>query len=194
MALTARQQEIFADIETGIKFLRQQYPERVKFEVKEIMVAAGQEDSLSLYRLIKILRKRGETQHLHKMRSLFRMASVTLEPLEKWYQSEGSGTPAEVIESADIDELALKEKELFGEALELEQLIPMNHSAAAAGPAEGSERVSAYETRAVNVAVPPSFDNEIDSLSKILRIMAPMSRPTREQVHDSIGSFFKIGH
>lgn len=192
MALTARQQEIFADIETGIKFLRQQYPERVKFEVKEIMVAAGQEDSLSLYRLIKILRKNGETQHLHKMRSLFRMASVTLEPLEKWYQSEGSGTPAEVIESADIDELALKEKELFGEALELEQSVPANT------PLSTREMMKEWDASTApvesRVAVLPAYVSEIDSLSQILRIMAPMSRPTREFVHESIGSFFKIGY
>jgi hypothetical protein len=166
-----------SDIQGGIAFLRKHHPHKRSFLMGDVMERAGHDRSgIKLYAMIKYLRKHNKEKELSELRELFLSVGVTILPIEKWSKEKAMATDkpddelilmrqtdCEVIEPKRFE---IVEKEIEMEATAFDSKPYLNRNA---------------------------FDNDIDALSVILKILAPMSRDKRESILSSAESFFAMG-
>ena len=180
MSLTRHQTELVKDIQGGIAFLKQEFPAQTKFSLGEVMERAGHDRSgIKLYAMIKILRKNKQTAELEILRNLFAGVGVKVGPLEKW-----SNETAIVVEEKSKDDLIL---------------IRQTDSEVVVEPIAKRFDFSEVEMEATSFESKPylasnrNIDRDIESLSEILKILAPLSRDKRESILSSAESFFAMG-
>jgi len=167
VSLTRHQTELVKDIQGGIAFLKQEFPAQTKFSLGEVMERAGHDRSgIKLYAMIKILRKNKQTAELEILRNLFAGVDIKVGPLEKW-----SNETAIVVEEKSEDDLILAKRFDFSE-------VEMEATSFESKPYLASNR---------------NIDRDIESLSEILKILAPLSRDKRESILSSAESFFAMG-
>lgn len=155
--MTLGQKDLIGDIESGISFLRVEHPDRTKFTVAEIMASAGHDRNGSrLHAMIKSLIRKKDEVSLNKIRSMFALVDIKIEPLERWYQNKDN--PADLTDTKDI-----------GQSYHPAFIIKSN---------EKPNDV---------------FDGDIESLSAVLKILAPLPRLKRESILSSAESFFGMG-
>lgn len=179
MGFTARQFEMVEILKSGVAFLESQ-PKKEKYSLRDIMTAAGDEiHAANLYGLIKQLKKKKARMELAQLREIFARLNVQVGPLEVDDKPEMSVMEPEadnlVLEAATSNSM-----QDFGS-------VPNDEPVRESAPLEPDSMVK------VKID-PPSFENEITSLSIVLRTLAPLTRDMRMNVLSAAESFYGIGH
>jgi hypothetical protein len=179
VSLTRHQTELVKDIQGGIAFLKQEFPAQTKFSLGEVMERAGYDRTgIKLYAMIKILRKNKQDVELEVLRNLFASVGVKVLPLEKW-----SNETSIVVEEKSEDDLILIRQ------TDSEVVEPI---AKRFDFSEVEMEATSFESKPY-LASNRNIDRDIESLSEILKILAPLSRDKRESILSSAESFFAMG-
>ena len=169
MSLTRHQTDLLQDIQGGIAFLKQELPTHTKFSLAMVMERAGHDRSgIKMYAMIKILRKNKQDNELEILRNLLASVGVTVLPLENWSKESSI-----VVEDKSEDDLILMHQT---DREDVEPDVDMDATSFESKP---------YLDR--------NIDRDIESLSEILKILAPLSRDKRESILSSAESFFAMG-
>jgi hypothetical protein len=166
MSLTKRQSAIISDIRGGIAFLKKEYPKKNEFLIGQVFAHAGIDNKgTNLYSVIKVLRKKNQIEELSSLRELFLSVGIKLRPLEKWSKDR-------VVMKEKTEEL----KDSYIRRFEMTE----------------KERVE-LEMKSKHSVLDSNVGNDIESLSEILKILAPLSQDKRESLLSSAESFFSMG-
>lgn len=177
MSLTKRQSEVMSDIQGGIACLKQEHPNKTKFLMGEVMERAGHDRSgIKLYAMVKYLRKHNKEKELAELRDMLLSVGVTVLPLEKWSQEKLTveDKPDDLILMRQLDDEEVKPHTKRFAIVEKETAV------------EG-------EVMESEPCVNKGLNREIESLSEILKILAPLPRDKRESILSSAESFFSMG-
>jgi hypothetical protein len=178
MGFTARQLEIVEILKSGIAFLESQ-PKKEKYSLRDIFTACGDDiHSSNLYALIKQLKKKRATMELSELRQIFARLNVEVKPLDE-----------------PLDDLLVEENDSNELILEAHSgLSVTDKPKATAVEAEVYVKPSQSNSGPLESVIPfKDFEPEINSLTLVLRTLAPMTRDMRMNLLEAVESFYGIG-
>jgi hypothetical protein len=182
MGFTARQLEMVEILKSGVAFLESQ-PKKEKYILRDILAAAGDDFSPNaIYALIKQLNKKKAKIELTELKSIFDRLGVHVGPLDEAIERLEAERAAPVIK---IDPGAPEGDWTVEEEVLILDTEPMKVEVQ-------SEKRTLPEPSPAPSA--PTFESEIESLSAVLRTLAPLTRTMRMSVLAAAESFYGIGH
>ena len=187
MALTKRQSELMKDIEAALAFLKKEFPDSHKYKIAEVMEHAGH-GPVSFYQMLKSLIRQDNVIELNKIRQLFAACNMKVVPLENWFVEHSA-----IDVSANSNQPLKFEEEFKPEPIKVEQSVVAEPKRLLVVDEHDDIEMSSttFHPQYVQASV---FQREIESLSAVLRILAPLPRDKRASILASAESFFGMGH
>jgi len=194
MGFTARQLEMVEILKSGVAFLESQ-PKKEKYILRDILGAAGEDFSPNaIYALIKQLKKKKAGMELLELKQVFDRLGVHVGPLDEALVE----IKKEQMKDAAPKEQRAAEAHIDPGRPEGDWTVEQNVLVLDSDPVQieiksGKKIQPEVESQNTAPLPAPTFENEIESLSVVLKTLAPLTRTMRMNVLEAAESFYGIG-